>query len=70
MSMKSEKEERWMFEHWKLKDFASGEDVKQGAYSQQFEMDDWIDVAVPGDVHQALIAVVLQKISRKEMKRE
>src|SRR5437868_1863322 len=44
-----------MFDHWKLKDFAPGEGMKQGAYNPQYAIDDWFDVEVPGDVHQALI---------------
>jgi beta-mannosidase len=45
-----------MFDRWKLKDFAPGEGVVLGAYAEMFDTDDWIDVAVPGDVHHALIA--------------
>jgi hypothetical protein len=35
---------------------APGEGVMLGAYAEMLDTDDWIDVAVPGDVHQALIA--------------
>ncbi|MCJ7706440.1 MAG: beta galactosidase jelly roll domain-containing protein, partial [Anaerolineales bacterium] len=44
-----------MFDHWRLKDFAPGGGVALGALAHQFDTDDWIDVAVPGDVHRALI---------------
>ena len=44
-----------MFDHCKLKDYAPGEGVALGAFAEQFDSDGWIDVAVPGDVHQALI---------------
>jgi beta-mannosidase len=40
--------------HFKLKDFQLGEGVARGAFGERFEMHDWIDVPVPGDVHQAL----------------
>lgn len=41
---------------FKLKDFKPGEGIARGAYGDQYEMDDWIDVPVPGDVHQVLLA--------------
>lgn len=44
-----------MFDHWRLKDFAPGGGEALGAFAHQFDTDDWIDVAVPGDVHRALI---------------
>lgn len=45
-----------MFDHWRLKDFAPHTGYQLGAANEQFAMHDWIDVTVPGDVHQALIA--------------
>ncbi|MFN8447638.1 MAG: glycoside hydrolase family 2 protein [Anaerolineae bacterium] len=45
-----------MFENWKLADFAPGEGVTAGAYTEAFDDREWIPVAVPGDVHSALIA--------------
>jgi beta-mannosidase len=45
-----------MFGPFKLKDFAPGEGIALGAFAGQFDTGDWIDVPVPGDVHQALIA--------------
>ena len=45
-----------MFDSFKLKDFAPGEGIALGAFAGQFDTGDWIDVPVPGDVHQALIA--------------
>jgi beta-mannosidase len=45
-----------VFNHCRLKDFAPGEGVTLGAFAEQFDTSDWIDVAVPGDVHQALVA--------------
>jgi beta-mannosidase len=44
-----------MFDLWKLKDFAPGEGSTRQAFAEQVAMDDWIDIATPGDVHQALI---------------
>ncbi len=44
-----------MFELWKLQDFAPGEGVERGAFKEQFQADNWLDIAVPGDVHQTLI---------------
>ena len=45
-----------MFDPWKLKDFAPGEGAASGVLAEPFDTTDWLDVAVPGDVHQALIA--------------
>lgn len=45
-----------MFDSWKLWDYAPGEGVSLGVFGEQFDVDDWIDVEVPGDVHRALIA--------------
>ncbi|HEY43237.1 MAG TPA: glycoside hydrolase family 2 protein [Anaerolineae bacterium] len=45
-----------MLDYCKLKDFAPGEGVVLGAYAEKFDTDDWIDVAVPGDVHLTLVA--------------
>jgi beta-mannosidase len=40
---------------WKLRDFASGAGRTDGVHLPAYADDDWIDVAVPGDVHRALI---------------
>ena len=45
-----------MFELWKLQDFAPGEGSAAGAHSEEYNDSAWIDVTVPGDVHQALVA--------------
>ena len=45
-----------MLYKWKLEDFAPGEGIKLGANTEWFDTGDWIDVTVPGDVHQALMA--------------
>ena len=45
-----------MLDNWKLKDFTPGEGIVLKAYAVDYDIDDWIDVTVPGDVHQALIA--------------
>lgn len=45
-----------MFEHAKLKDYAPGEGAKVGAFTEGFEENEWLPVAVPGDVHRALVA--------------
>jgi beta-mannosidase len=45
-----------VFDRWKLKDYAPGEGVALGVFTEQFDLDDWIDVSAPGDVHQALVA--------------
>ncbi len=44
-----------MFDLWKLKDFASGEGLARQVFSEQFDTSDWIDITVPGDVHQSLL---------------
>jgi len=41
---------------WKLKDFAPGEGEAQRVHEGPSDADGWIDVAVPGDVHTALLA--------------
>jgi beta-mannosidase len=40
---------------WKLHDIAPGEGLAAGAHTATFDDRAWIPVAVPGDVHQALI---------------
>ena len=45
-----------MFDLWKLKDYAPGEGIALGAFAEQLDTAGWINVPVPGDVHQALIA--------------
>ena len=41
---------------WKLKDFDPGQGLAQGAQRPETDTTSWIDVAVPGDVHRALVA--------------
>lgn len=45
-----------MFKGWKLNDYEPGEGVHRGANAELTNIDDWVDVTVPGDVHQAMIA--------------
>jgi beta-mannosidase len=45
-----------MFEQWKLEDFAPGDGLASGAFEEGFEDAGWLDVAVPGDVHTAMIS--------------
>jgi beta-mannosidase len=45
-----------MFEHWKLHDYAPGEGRASGAFEEDFDHSEWLDVDVPGDVHTALIS--------------
>jgi beta-mannosidase len=45
-----------MFERARLQDFAPGEGRQAGAQNETYDESGWIDVAVPGDVHRALIA--------------
>jgi beta-mannosidase len=45
-----------MFEQWKLKDYAPGDGVVAGAFKEILDDAGWLDVAVPGDVHTALIS--------------
>lgn len=46
-----------MFGTWKLKDFDPGDGIAQKAFEGSRALDEnWIDVAVPGDVHTALLA--------------
>jgi beta-mannosidase len=40
---------------WRLRDYAPGEGVALGAFAESFHGEDWIQVPVPGCVHQALI---------------
>lgn len=44
-----------MFDRWQLKDYAPGEGASLGAFREQFDSRDWLDIPVPGDVHQALL---------------
>ncbi len=50
-----EKKGSTVFDLWKLKDFAPGEGVARKAFTEQVETSDWLNVSVPGDVHQTLI---------------
>jgi beta-mannosidase len=45
-----------MFDQWKLMDFDPSEGITASAFSEDFDDSSWLDVAVPGDVHTALIA--------------
>jgi beta-mannosidase len=45
-----------VFDQAKLKDFAPGEGTAAGAFTESLDEDGWIEVLVPGDVHQALLA--------------
>jgi beta-mannosidase len=45
-----------VFEQWKLKDYAPGDGLASGAFKERFDEAGWLDVAVPGDVHTALIS--------------
>ncbi len=45
-----------MFEQWKLKDYAPGDGLASEAFKERFDEAGWLDVAVPGDVHTALIS--------------
>jgi beta-mannosidase len=47
---------RSVFEQWKLKDYAPGGGLASGAFKGRFDEAGWLDVAVPGDVHTALIS--------------
>lgn len=42
-------------EAWKLKDCSPGQGIVRGYHMESLEIEDWIDVSVPGDVHRALI---------------
>ncbi len=44
------------FERWQLGDFAAGEGSAAGAATPEYADGEWLDVAVPGDVHSTLIA--------------
>src|SRR5579871_6116880 len=44
-----------MLEQARLRDYAPGEGVRAGAQGERFDEAGWIVVAVPGDVHRALI---------------
>jgi beta-mannosidase len=45
-----------VFEQWKLNDYAPGVGLASGAFKERFDEAGWLDVAVPGDVHTALIS--------------
>src|SRR5215472_9184324 len=45
-----------MFERAKLQDYAPGEGARAGVQRETFDDSGWVAVAVPGDVHRALIA--------------
>lgn len=45
-----------MFGQWKLHDFAPGSGTAAMAHTPDYDDSEWIDVAVPGDVHLALLA--------------
>jgi beta-mannosidase len=45
-----------MFDQWKLMDFNPGEGITANVTAEEFDDSSWLDVAVPGDVHTALIA--------------
>jgi beta-mannosidase len=45
-----------MFDVWKLEDFAPGEGLTQGAFSENLDDHNWLDIPAPGDVHRTLIA--------------
>ena len=45
-----------MFDRWKLQDFAPGQGLALGAQAAHVADDAWLPIAVPGDVHRALIA--------------
>jgi len=40
--------------NWKLHHFAPGDGLERGAHSPDYRDDDWLPVAVPGDVHRTL----------------
>jgi beta-mannosidase len=44
-----------VFDLWKLQDFARGEGEACTVFAEQIDTSNWIDIRVPGDVHQALI---------------
>jgi beta-mannosidase len=41
---------------WKVGDFAPGEGLERGAHLPDYADSDWLEIAVPGDVHRTLIA--------------
>jgi beta-mannosidase len=45
-----------MFDQWKLMDFGPSEGITANAFAEDFDDSSWLDIAVPGDVHTALIA--------------
>jgi beta-mannosidase len=47
---------RRLSEGWKVADFAPGEGLERGAHLAGYADGGWLDTAVPGDVHRALIA--------------
>lgn len=45
-----------LFEQWRLQDFAPGEGLAADAHTAGYPDDDWLPIAVPGDVHTTLVA--------------
>jgi hypothetical protein len=39
----------------KLNGYAPGESGKLGAYADQFDVNSWIDLQVPGDIHRTVL---------------
>lgn len=48
-------QEKVALDVWKLADFAPGEGQSAGASKEGFDDSEWLDVAVPGDVHRTLM---------------
>lgn len=44
-----------MFENWKINDFNLGEGRELGVFQPEYDDRAWLDIAVPGDVHRALL---------------
>jgi beta-mannosidase len=49
-------ERGYMFDRWKLADFAPGQGIASEAFKERFDDDSWLDIPAPGDVHRTLIA--------------
>jgi beta-mannosidase len=45
-----------LFDQWRLHDFVPGEGLAADAQAESYRDDDWLPIAVPGDVHRTLLA--------------
>jgi hypothetical protein len=52
-----------MFDHCRLKDYTPGAGIALGAFAEQFDTDDWIDVTVWEERHQVQVPANSSRIA-------